>query len=255
MFFLYKLIGSLIVPPGLLCIVLIISSGAAFCRPRRKTLAVFLLLCTAALWLMSTPYGSHCITGPIESKYSDETLPQTLSYPLVMVLGGGLSYSYNGIPAAPSVFALERIICGIRIAEQLRCPILITGGDVFGNNNVSEAQIMYRSAKEFGWKGKTFIETHSRTTKENMQYSAKILKKGNYKNIILVTSAFHMPRSVAAASKYIAGTDTKIIPYVSGRLTRPGFHGTSDLLPDANSFMTSCLGIKEMVGLLAIKYF
>ncbi len=44
-------------------------------------------------------------------------------------------------------------------------------------------------------------ETESRNTRENALYTKKILKKINAQKVILVTSAFHMPRSYAVFKK------------------------------------------------------
>jgi len=41
------------------------------------------------------------------------------------------------------------------------------------------------------------LENDSENTAENAFYSAEILREKNIKTIILVTSAMHMPRSVA----------------------------------------------------------
>jgi uncharacterized SAM-binding protein YcdF (DUF218 family) len=252
MFFLYKMFGLLIIPPGLFCIVMMLCSGAVFYSSRKKLLPSLILLFAVAIWFMSTPFGSLCITGPVESEYLGETLPANIQPCAVVVLGSGFSYNDNGSPVAPSAFALERVVCGIKAAERYRCPLIFAGGDVYGNNGGTEAKIMYDTAKELGWHGKTFLEDKSRTTKENILNSAQILDKIGCKNVILVTSAFHMRRAVAAAAKYMP--NIKIFPYTSARLTRAGFHGASDLLPDAFSLMTSCLGIKERVGLLAIQH-
>ena len=123
--------------------------------------------------------------------------------------------------------------------------IIFSGGNVYGTNNTSEAETMAKAAKEMGFRGKIILEEKSRTTKENFKYSAPLVQ--DKQNIIVVTNAFHMPRSIKLAQQYL--NNKTIVPYPGGRSTDPLYKGTFYLFPDANSLMVSCLGIKEYIGM------
>ncbi|MEG1641983.1 MAG: YdcF family protein [Synergistaceae bacterium] len=241
---LYKLIGSIIAPPGLLIPLLILMAILSYRKPRKKILAFFLLLTSVPIWFISTPYGAYNVTGKIEDKYDiPKTLPTSNTY--IVCLGGGSSYDKNGKPVQPAALALERVFTAVKIAKQIKAPIIFSGGNVYGVGKTTEAQIMAKAAKEMGYTGKVILEEQSRTTKENFKYIAQIVP--NEQNVIVVTNAFHLSRSEKLAKQYLE--KNTIIPYPSGRLTDPIYKGTFYLYPDSSSFMTSCLGIREWIGI------
>ena len=240
----YKLLGSLTVPPGLLVLVLVTASIVACKKPRKKKLALFLLLLSSILWFAATPWGAYRITGKIEDRYNTPTfLPSSDTY--ILCLGGGSSYDEKGNAIQSGLFSLERVFCAVKIARQTNAPIIFSGGNVYGTNNTSEAETMAKAAKEMGFRGKIILEEKSRTTKENFRYSAALVQ--DKQNIIIVTNAFHMPRSIKLAGQYL--NNKTLISYPSGRLTDPLYKGIFHLYPDANSLMVSCLGIKEYIGM------
>ncbi len=54
MFYAYKLIGSLLVPPGLLCVITAIFSLILFRSKNKKTLSLAMLALSLSIWFMST---------------------------------------------------------------------------------------------------------------------------------------------------------------------------------------------------------
>lgn len=248
MFLLYKLAGSLITPPGLLCALLLFIALISYITGRKKTVSLFLLIFTAALWFMSTPIGSYYITGTIENKYEvPEEIPSGETY--VICLGGGTSYNNDGTTRQPSPLAMERVFASVKVANDTGAPIIFSGGNVFGENDRSEAEILAQGAKDMGYEGKIILEDKSKTTKENIQYCAEIIKKGH--NAVIVTNSFHLARAMKNAEKYMK--DINLIPYPSGRMTDPVFRGTYQLFPNGYDFAYSCAGIRELIALFMNK--
>ena len=64
------------------------------------------------------------------------------------------------------------------------------------------------------------IESKARTTFENALYCSKIIKENNFRDICLVTSAYHMPRSYILTRLMLIGSKVKIhrIPIKSPRI-------------------------------------
>ena len=60
-------------------------------------------------------------------------------------------------------------------------------------------------------------EAKAATTCENAYYVAKIIRRNDFKSVILVTSWWHMPRSYLLLWLALAGTGVKIVPYGTGR--------------------------------------
>ena len=72
--------------------------------------------------------------------------------------------------------------------------MLVSGGLHYGQPP-SEAQIMADSlAQDFNVNTR-WLEGQSRTTWENAQYSAQMLQAEGIQRVVLVTDAWHMPRS------------------------------------------------------------
>ena len=252
MFFFYKLTGSFIVPPGLFCIILLICAFLAARKPTKACLAAILLLLSAALWFMSTSLGAALITGPLEEMCHNR-LPDGKTHAAVLVLSGGSSYNNRGEAVQPAVYALERMSCAVALAKNTGGPLILSGGNVYGFSQKPEAEIMAACARKMGWKGKIILEKKSRTTMENLEFSSELIEMENIKTLIIVTNAFHMPRAAYCASKSLSGV--KLYTYASGRVTDPVFRGLQQLFPEAGSFLASCLGIKEWLGLAAYRIF
>lgn len=252
MFYVYKLIGSLIVPPGLLCVIMALLSFVLFRKKERKIVSSAILLLSLFIYFISISVGSNIITGPLEEKYHNFQ-PKTESPVAFLVLAGGSSYDREGKASNPSVYSLERIYTAVRTANHKKDILIFSGGNVYGYNSATEAEIMEECAVNMGWKGKTILENASRTTAENMVLSNKILSEENYKDVVIVTNAFHIPRSMLIASSVFKNIN--IYSLSAGRHTVNKFRGLSDLFPDAHNFNLSCLGIKEWIGIFAYKVF
>lgn len=250
MFYAYKLIGSLLVPPGLLCVITVIFSFVLFRSKNKKILSLSMLALSIAIWFISTSAGSFFITGGLERKHLS-SLPETERSVAFLVLAGGSGYDRNGNAVTPGVHTLERIYSAVTAADSTKDVLIFSGGNVYGYDQRTEAEIMEDCAKKMGWKGKTLLETSSRTTGENMDYAERMLSGLDFDHVIIVTNAFHMPRSMLRANS--AFKRKSLFSLSGGMETNPGFRGIADLFPDAHNFHLSCLGIKEWIGILAFR--
>lgn len=96
------------------------------------------------------------------------------------------------------------------------------------------------------------IESESKNTYENAVCSKKILDSLHFKgSILLVTSAYHMPRSMATFKK--AGY-TNVTPYLTNRMSGPRrFDWDHCLLPNSEALTNLSLLIHEWLGYLIYK--
>lgn len=250
MFYAYKFIGSLIVPPGLLCVVTALFSFFLFRTKNKKCFSLTMLLLSLSIWFISTSPGSSLITGNLEKRHLN-SFPETDRPLAFLVLAGGSNYNRDGEAVIPGVYSLERIYSAVTKADSSKDLLIFSGGNVYGYDQRTEAEIMEDCAKRMGWKGKTMLETSSRTTGENMYYSEKMLSGSDFHYVVIVTNAFHMPRSMLRAHSVFK--DKKLFSLSGGFETAPRFRGLPDLFPDAHNFYLSCLGLKEWIGILAIK--
>ena len=250
MFYLYKLIGSMLVPPGLLCIITAIFAFVIFRSGNKKMLPLAMLTLSFSIWFMSTSPGSFFITGGLERQYVN-CVPETERPVAFLILAGGSNYNIDGDPVTPGVYSLERIYSAVTAADSTKDVLIFSGGNVYDYDQRTEAEIMEDCAKRMGWKGKTMLETFSRTTGENMVYAERMLSGPDFHHIVVVTNAFHMPRSMLRAHSVFRGK--RLFSLSGGMETKPKFSGIPDLFPDAHNFQLSCLGIKEWIGILAFR--
>jgi uncharacterized SAM-binding protein YcdF (DUF218 family) len=83
-----------------------------------------------------------------------------------------------------------------------RCRILVSGGDPGESPAPRCADVMRDFLLELGASpADVIVEKHSRTTYENAVESCRLLEKEGLRKILLVTSAIHLPRSVACFRK------------------------------------------------------
>ena len=99
---------------------------------------------------------------------------------------------------------VERILEGISLVRQgIADKLLIVGGsgNLF-NRRLSEARVLRTFALEFGLRDEqVLVEEVSRNTYESAVNATQIIRAGNYRQLVLITSAAHMHRAAAAFHK------------------------------------------------------
>ncbi|CAD5282171.1 MULTISPECIES: YdcF family protein [unclassified Imperialibacter] len=148
----------------------------------------------------------------------------------------------------------DRIIHAIQLYHEGKIDnILITGGSgSLLHQEVSESEGLKQTALMAGVSpGHLFVEGDSRNTRENALYSAELIKK-NWpgKPFLLITSAFHMRRSLACFRKVELQPDAFSTDLYSG----PWEWSPLDLIiPSSNSLRIWEVLIREWVGIISYK--
>ena len=256
MFALYKIAGAFAAPPGLFVIILLAMAAVLFLKSRRASRAfgtaasLALFVFAAALCAMSTPAGARFITGPLEAKYAAQ-LPPDGETAAFLVLAGGSSYDAAGSSVQPSPLALERVYTAVTLASGRsgKSVLVMSGGNVFGDKDCSEASAMRDAARAMGWRGEIILEERSRTTAENMKYSAALLRARGLQTVAVVTNAFHLPRAMRLARQSMP--EARLYSAAPPRRTDPIIRGLPSFLPDAASLHLSCIGMRERIGAIA----
>lgn len=102
-----------------------------------------------------------------------------------------------------------RITKGVQLYEEGWAPVLMYSGAA-AEGDVSNAEAMRNISAKMGVPKKDMIiEEESKTTVENADFSAKIIKDKGYKSIILVTSPYHQRRTYELFKKELP--EAKII--------------------------------------------
>lgn len=243
-----KILTQLAMPLGLGLLVLAFAVLAMFLGRRRQALAAA-VFSGLLIWAFSTPFLANALSRTLE-----ECIPALPvdSYPVVdvaILLGGALSPPDSEAGLFELHEASDRVVQAARLYRAGKAPrILIAGGNVFGGDGISEASAIADFLVFMGvGRDDIILESESRNTRENAVNSAAIWRSQGFGTGLLVTSAMHMPRALAAFRK--VGMDLIPVPidYLSGEDDDPF---PLLFLPNAASLRVSSLAIKEWLGLL-----
>lgn len=204
-----------------------------------------------ALGVLMLAVSSFTTTGallirPLEERFERTAWPQHVG--AIILLGGA---SNGPISAARQISELN--LAGDRFAETLRlaqlypeAKIVISGGmAVLQDGGEPEAETAQRFFLGLGIsQDRLVLESQSRNTEENAEFSKSLLAEIEGPKL-LVTSAFHMPRSMGLFRK--AGIAVLAWPtdYRSS-----GLEGFSvDVTNPVDNLMTTTTALREWVGL------
>jgi uncharacterized SAM-binding protein YcdF (DUF218 family) len=218
---------------------------------RRKTGMALALLGALVLGVSSfTTLGALAIR-PLEDRFERATLPDQVG--AIIMLGGA---SNGPISAARQISEFN--LAGDRFAETLRLALLypdakivISGGmAVLMDGGEPEAETAQRFFLGMGIaQDRLVLESQARNTEENAEFS-KALLDGVEGPKLLVTSAFHMPRSMGLFRK--AGIAVLPWPTDYRSTGRDGFG--VDVTNPVDNLMTTTTALREWVGLVAYKW-
>lgn len=251
-FYISKIVSALIWPSNVVFLLIIVGAGLLWwgkaVRWARRMLA---LGCIMLVALGALPIGSWLI-WPLELRFPRADLPAEAAG--IIMLGGFESGPHSrGRDELNLNEAAERLTESLRLSRRLpRAKVIFTGGEttllVHRPHGIAGQVAAYLETVGVE-KERIVVEGQSRTTYENALYLAQMLPPREGDRYILVTSAFHMPRSMATFRK--AGFD--VIPWPVDYRTR----GTEELyrMPDSvpHGLVQTDIAFKEWVGLLAYR--
>lgn len=198
-FLLSKLLNWLVSPLSLLFVGLLAILVFYHRRYARWGLACVLLL----LYSMSTSIAAKPLVRWLEGpRPGPEALRQ--HYDVAIVLTGMVHLRRSRPGHLEFGEAVERILEGISLVKRgIADKLFIVGGsgDPF-NRRASEAGLLRTFALEFGLRDEqVLVEEVSRNTYESAVNAAQIIRAGNYRQLVLITSATHMYRAAATFHK------------------------------------------------------
>lgn len=245
-FWIKKLVSSLLqpLPFGLIWIGTGILMLLSHYSKKRATICIFIGFCTITLF--SILPISTALLNTLQLQYPALTNPPR-TVTKIVVLGGGVSGGKN-LPPNLSLggSSLSRLVEGARLFKIIQktnptVKLILSGGRVFQSPSV--AGKMQNTATMLGIPAQnTVIEDGSRDTYEEAIYLHKTLGK---KPFILVTSGFHMPRSMALFQNlgmHPIAAPTQFL----GKNYNPG----SWYIPRSRNLMNSDLSIHEYLGIV-----
>lgn len=209
-FVLSKLAWVVLSPGNALVILFILGTLLVLFKAYRAAKWILIPNALIAGLVLSYPVGDWLIQ-PLENRFEKPaSLPAQIDG--IIVLGGGedlkRSLSWN---VAELGLGGDRYIAAKKLADLYPdAPVIFTGGSgsIQLQNTGSEGEIAAQLFNDIGLpSARLVLESQSRNTYENFRNIKPITRPGG--RYLLVTSAFHMPRSVGIARQF----EIDVIPY------------------------------------------
>jgi uncharacterized SAM-binding protein YcdF (DUF218 family) len=217
----------------------------------------------ALLWVFAMPITSRQLIWGLEEQAAALTPTQIPQADAVVVLGGGLKPALPPRRSVEVAEAGDRLLTAVRLLRQGRAPLLLTnGGQVSfteGDPALPEALSARDLAVELGVPaGQILLNPGARTTAEEAEAIDGLARQRRWTRVLLVTSASHMPRSLATFRRQ---TKLNVIPVACdyqlpsrAGYGRPTIANTLlDLIPEAGALADSTRMLKEHLGLLVYR--
>jgi len=208
----------------------------------------------AILVICSLPIISSKMTAYLESDYKLKQPSEIDTANAIVVLSGmvkpiktkdGLDYEWTS--------GVDRFFAGIDLFKLNKAPTLIfTRGKLPWSIGVPEGEYLRDMAIKFGIPKKNILLTENVENTDQEAKAAKKLFSIDNPKIILVTSAFHMPRAQIVFEA--AGINTIPFPVDFKRgFGKPTF---MSFIPSASSFAGTSYFVREMIGRIyySLKY-
>lgn len=249
MFFIFSKLVQPILWPFNIALLLLIAALACRHWRREKTAWRLVIAALAFLLIPALPLVAMGMMRSLESSYPSLASAQAPTAEAIVVLGGSI---WGAQP--PRLEAEEasgsRLTPAARLYRHKKAPFIVvsSGSPYFfpdGKEGI-EANDMRDFLVDAGVPDKAIIrEDRSRNTEENARHTAEILKTRGWSKILLVTSAYHLPRAVAIFKKYGV---TDVIPFPTEKRMTEGPFRFSYLIPELAALQTTTAAIKEYVG-------
>ena len=252
----YKILKYLLYPVSWIVGPVVLATGIALLpfSPRRfRSIRLLLLFSTISTLLLATPIPGRTLLAVLEGWYPPFQPSVTTKFDAVVVLAGGIYPQGSLRPQHDlSEESRHRTACGADLFNHGLAPkLILVGGDasVFGHGP-SEAGEMKRFANRLGVPDAAILtEERSRNTYENAVNLKQLWRNGS---ILLVTSAYHLPRAVALFAKQ----GFRVTPVPCGYETkdRPGDGldqiNITDFLPSYHALEITTHAIDELAGIV-----
>jgi len=225
-----KIFTAFFLPPGIFILIFLF---LAYKSKFKKTA----LSAAIILYLLSIKPVSNLALTPLEN------IPQTQQKAKYVVLLGGGFVDKDIFKLSPHAF--KREVYAFKLAKDTNSTLIFAG---YKKEITAFKHDLEVFKKTFNLNIKTLIPSSSINTYQNATTTKELFEKLNLeKKIYLVTSAFHMKRSIILYK----AMGFEVIPKPTDFLIEKSYHFW-DFLPSAHSFYKSYIAIHEYFGILSL---
>jgi uncharacterized SAM-binding protein YcdF (DUF218 family) len=244
--FLSIFLHGLLYPPNLSLFILAIAFASMFLKRRVFSLT---LIGVAIVWVVmwSLPVTTLVTGGFLENRYESLAVKDYPTADAIVVLGGHIQGNRsNWFTPYDKQMVRSRETLAAELFRAQRAPVIVLSGGAL-EGAIGDTNNMARSLIQNGIPERVIVlETNSQNTFENALLTQKTLSTLEKKRILLVTSALHMPRSMAAFEKQPVEVTAAPLPK---QIAVPHLRPLNIWQPDAITLESSRSILKEYLGL------
>jgi uncharacterized SAM-binding protein YcdF (DUF218 family) len=211
----------------------------------RRRLALVMGL---AAWIWLAVWSLPIVSGPalvaLESEFPAVPLDHLPAADAIVVLGGAIGTPDRRRPFPTLTDSSDRLWHAARLFRVGKAPLMVlSGGSDPAVALTSEARAMQVFLTELGLPSEAMLlEERSRTTLQNAEFTAALLRERGLRTVLLVTSAFHMRRAMGA----FEAEGLRVVPAASDHMVAPA--GAGAWIPNAGALKAAAFVLKEWVG-------
>lgn len=239
-----------------------VATGDAKCHLMSKMAWILVALSFAWFWLWGMPAWTHVVGQNLECGFldTDGRMASAADYPVcdaIVDLGGGCGAKTNMYDGVLLNAAADRAYFSALLWKAGKAPIIITSG-----NGLELADKVFM--RDLGIPEEAIVvENEAMNTEENAKFVEKLIKNrvGHIERVdekdaevhkpkvLLVTSAWHMKRSLMMFAKY--APNVECIPAACDfECIAAGTLEFGDFLPDPGAFECNCRYFHECLGIV-----
>ena len=242
-----KLLQDLFLAPVGWVLWLLVATFYFYDRDKAHRAKGLIVAAFVVLYLFSTNLAAKILGRPLEQAYPAKAMADYPASQAIVVLGGS---TYGLTPPRTEVEEVggARVLGAARLFKLQKAPIIVvTSGDPYlvkdgvarrESDDMQELLIEYGVPREA-----VLTEGNSRTTKENAKNTADLLRTRGVLEILLVTSAYHIPR----ATRLFEKAGFKVIPVPTSWEVTDSL-SAQDFFPKASNLSRSTMYFKEYFG-------
>lgn len=251
MFFIASKVFWLLAQPLSIILLLVVAAIILILLHRRRLAMTALALAGSVLGLCAYTSLGYVLIQPLEDRFAIPQDPPDTVQAIVMLGGATKARPSTARQTVALNDAGERLTTTLWLAQ--RYPeasiVLSGGGALLSGDSESEAVTARRFFVSMGVdEDRLVLEGESRNTIENARFTRDLMGEGEGR-VVLVTSAFHMPRSVGLFRA--EGVD--VVPWPTDYRSTGSQGFGLDLADPNTNFDTAATAVREWIGLVVYK--
>lgn len=245
--YLSKLLPLLVLPVGIVIIATLVALLLLW-TGRRRASAVCLVFALLVLWISSMPIVANTLYGKLEQTFPPVPMASIPQSDCIVLLGGAVGPALRPRVDIELNEAIDRVYkaAQLYLTHKGNVVIVAAGNQPWAAPGPPESDLIAELLVEWGVPRVAILsEGESRNTRENALNSKRLIELLACDSTLLVTSAAHMPRSVAAFEKvgvevFPVSTDVRVVG--ASKFTM------FDFLPHAGALSMTTDAMREWLG-------